>query len=93
MAHAAQRERLEMRVDPDIKRLAERASAVLGCASITEFVTSLIRENAPKILEQKTAIEVTNAQFDRFMATCNDTERKPGTRLSEAAKRLDAEGY
>lgn len=90
MAH---RERMEMRVDPDIKRLAERASAVLGCASLTEFVSTLIRENAPKILQQQTAIEVTNAQFDRFMAICSDTERKPSARILEAAKRLDAEGY
>lgn len=89
----AQRERMEMRVDPEIKRLAERASAVLGCASVTEFVSTLIRDNAPKILEQQSAIEVTNAQYDRFMAICSDTERKPSERILEAAKRLDAEGY
>ncbi len=89
----AQRERMEMRVDPEIKRLAERASAVLGCASVTEFVSALIRDNAPKILEQQSAIEVTNAQYDRFMAICRDTERKPSARILEAAKRLDDEGY
>ena len=93
MAHAIRRERIEMRVDSDIKQLAERASAVLGFASMTEFITNLIRENAPKILQQQTAIEVTNTQFDRFMAICNDTERKPSARILEAAKRLDNEGY
>jgi len=93
MAHALRNERIEMRVDPAIKQLAERASAALGCASMTEFLTSLIRENAPKILEQQSTIEVTNAQFDRFMAICNDIERKPSARILEAAKRLDAEGY
>jgi uncharacterized protein (DUF1778 family) len=93
MARAVRRERIEMRVDPDTKQLAERASAALGLASMTEFITNLIRENAPKILQQQTEIEVTNAQFDRFMAICNDTERKPSAHILEAAKRLDAEGY
>ena len=93
MAHAARRERIEMRVDADIKQLAERASAALGCASMTEFITTLIRENAPRILQQETSIQVTNAQFDHFMAICNDTEPKPSARIMEAAKRLDAEGF
>jgi uncharacterized protein (DUF1778 family) len=93
MAHAAQRERIEMRVDADIKQLAERASAALGCASLTEFITRLIRDNAPRILQQKASIQLTNAQFDNFIAICNDTERKPSTRILEAAKRLDAEGF
>ena len=48
MTHSAQRERIEMRVDEDIKQLAARASAALGCASLTEFITSLIRDTAPK---------------------------------------------
>ncbi|MES9858602.1 MAG: DUF1778 domain-containing protein [Sedimenticola sp.] len=93
MAHTARRERIEMRVDADIKQLAERASAALGCTSLTEFLTSLIRDNAPKILEHEASMQLTNNQFDNFIAICNDTERKPGARILEAAKRLDAEGY
>jgi uncharacterized protein (DUF1778 family) len=86
------RERIEMRVDIETKRIAERASAALGCASLTEFMTRLIRDNAPRILEQETSIQLTNAQFDRFVAVCNDTARNPSERISKAAKRLDAEG-
>jgi len=86
------RERIEMRVDTETKRIAERASAALGCASLTEFMTRLIRDNAPRILEQETSIKLTNAQFDHFVAVCNDTARKPSERISKAAKRLDDEG-
>jgi len=93
MTHATQRERIEMRVDPDIKQLAERASAALGCASLTEFITSLIRDNAPRILQQQVSIRLTNAQFDKFIDICNDTERKPSARIMEAAKQLDAKGF
>lgn len=92
MAQIKQRERIEMRVDPDIKQLAERASAVLGCASLTEFITTLIRDNAPRILQSDASIHLTNQQFDKFIAICNDAEAKPGDRILEAAKRLDTEG-
>lgn len=47
------RERIEMRVSPEVKSLAERASAAMGCNSLTEFVTRLIREHAPGILAKQ----------------------------------------
>lgn len=87
------RERIEMRVDAETKMMAERASAALGCSSLTEFVTRLIREHAPDILKKQTSIEVTNAQFDRFLAVCQDESIKPSPALQDAAKRLDEEGY
>jgi uncharacterized protein (DUF1778 family) len=87
------RERIEMRVDPETKSLAERASAALGCASLTEFVVRLIRENAPRILQNESSILLTNAQFDRFMSLCDDLERRPSERLMQAARRLDTEGF
>ena len=93
MAHAAQRERIEMRIDSETKSMAERASAALGCASLTEYLIRLIRENAPKALEQEASIQVTNTQFDNFVAICNNVELMPSDRIMAAAKRLDAEGF
>jgi uncharacterized protein (DUF1778 family) len=91
MAIAA-RERIDMRVDEETKQLAERAAAALG-TSTTEFITRLIRENAPAILERQATIRLTNAQFDRFMTICQDETRKPSARIVAAAKRLDEEGF
>lgn len=85
--------RIEMRVDNEVKAMAERAAAALGCASLTEFMVRLVRENAPRILEQEAAIEVTNAQFDRFIALCEESSREPSAKILEAARRLDKEGY
>jgi uncharacterized protein (DUF1778 family) len=90
---AAARERIDMRVDEETKQMAERAAAALGCASLTEFITRLIRENAPAILERQASIQLTNEQFDHFMAVCQDETRKPGARILAAAKRLDDEGF
>ena len=92
MIHAVHRERIEMRVDSETKSMAERASAALGCASLTEYMTRLIRDNAPKTLEKEAAIQLTNAQFDNFFTTCNDAELVPSDNIMAAAKRLDAEG-
>ena len=82
-----------MRVDADTKQLAERASAALGCASLTEFITRLIRDNAPKILQHETSIQLSKTQFEKFVAICDDTERKPSNRIVEAARRMDSEGF
>ena len=92
MAHAAHA-RIEMRIDPKDKQLAERAAAALGCASLTEFMTRLIRENAPKILEHETSIRLANDRFDQFVAACEETERTPSAKILDTAKRLDAEGF
>ncbi|VAW66865.1 hypothetical protein MNBD_GAMMA10-3287 [hydrothermal vent metagenome] len=89
---ATRRERIDMRVEHSVKQLAERASAARG-ASLTEYISALIREDAPKILESEASIRLTDAQFDHFIAVCNDTEQKPSKRILDAAKRLDAEGY
>jgi len=85
-------ERIDMRIDRSVKQLAERASAARG-ASITEYITALIREDAPKTLENQASIKLTNAQFDHFIAVCDDTEQKPSKSILDAAKRLDDEGF
>lgn len=87
------RERIEMRVSPEVKILAERASAAMGCNSLTEFLTGLIREHAPSILAKQTTVELTNTQFDNFLSVCNDKTLKPSKSIQKVAKRLDREGY
>ena len=86
-------QRLEMRVDQETKQMAERASAALGCASLTEYITRLIRENSPGIIRQQTEIKLTNQQFDQFITLCEDDSIKPSPRLLKVAKCLDKEGY
>jgi uncharacterized protein (DUF1778 family) len=86
-------QRIDLRVDLETKQIAERASAALGCASLTEYITRLIRENSPQIIQQQTEIMLGNQQFDRFIALCEETDLKPGERLVQTAQRLDKEGY
>ncbi len=93
MATVANQHRIEMRVDLETKQIAERAAAALGCSSLTEYITRLIRENSPKIIQQQTEIKLTNQQFDRFIKACQDTTLKPSKEILAAAKLLDAEGF
>ena len=86
------RERIEMRIDAESKSMAERASAALGCTSLTEFITRLIREHAPTILQEQATLQLTNAQFDRFLVACQGS-KSPSSCLLSVAKTLDEEGY
>jgi len=85
-------QRIEMRVDLETKQMAERAASALGCVSLTEYITRLIRESSPQIIQQQTEIKLNNQQFDNFIKLCEDTQSKPSERLLIAAKRLDNEG-
>ncbi|MFV2057889.1 MAG: DUF1778 domain-containing protein [Thiohalomonadales bacterium] len=84
--------RLEMRVPQEIKELAEKSSALLGNASLTEFVIQAIREKASRVLTEANVITLSNQQFDVFMAACEHSG-KPSKQLLEAAKTFDDAGY
>ena len=88
---ATSTQRIEMRVDTVIKQMAERASAVSGC-SLTEYITRLIAENAPKVLKMQTEINLTNKEFDRFVEVCR-VAKPPSPRILDAAECLDNEGF
>lgn len=86
-------QRIEMRVDIETKQMAERASAALGCSSLTEYITRLIRENSPEIIQQQTNIKLSNQQFEHFIELCEDITQEPSKKLLAAARKLDREGY
>jgi len=93
MTDTNRRERIEMRVNAETKLLAERASAALGYASLTEYLTRLIHDNAPEVVSAQAGITVSSACFDHFLAACDATEMRPSERILQAAERLDGEGY
>ncbi len=76
--------RLDMRLKKEVKAKAEKASALLGLKSLTEYVVNLIDENATQVIKQHESITVENDIFDRFMSTC-ETIHAPNKALREAA--------
>ena len=84
-------DRIDIRTDPETKQLAERASAASGC-TVTQYLTRLIRTDAPKILEEVASIRLTNEQFDRFVDICSK-EEPLSDKIKETARKLDMEGF
>ncbi len=88
---AIKTERVEARFMPEVKLLAERAAVASG-VSLTDYLAKLVREDAPKTLKAQTEIQLTNLQFDHFIAIC-EAEHEPAQAIKDAARRLDEEGF
>lgn len=91
MATRLNYERLEAKIQPEIKRLAERAALVSG-VTLTDYLIKLIQENAPKTLKAYTEIKLKNDQFDKFLSICN-SDRELSKELKKASNLLDDEGF
>ena len=77
--------RLDMRLDEEVKAKAEKASALLGLKSLTEYVVRLMDDNATEVISQHESIVVEDDVFDRFMQACEEN-RKPNKALRDAVK-------
>jgi uncharacterized protein (DUF1778 family) len=64
--------RFDMRLDPVVKEKAEKATALLGLSSLTEFVVRLMDEHATRIIREYESMVVKDDIFDRFMVACKE---------------------
>ena len=76
--------RFDMRLDEEVKTKAEKASALLGSKSLTEYVVKLMDDDATAVIAQHESITIENDIFDRFMDACKKV-RKPNKALLDAA--------
>jgi uncharacterized protein (DUF1778 family) len=76
--------RLDMRLDEEIKAKAEKASALLGMKSLTEYVVRLMDNDATQVIAEHESITVIGDVFDRFMGACEKVAQ-PNDALREAA--------
>ncbi|WP_099608882.1 DUF1778 domain-containing protein [Vibrio coralliilyticus] len=83
--------RLDIRLDEEIKAKAEKASALLGLRSLTEYVVRLMDEDATQVIEQHESIVVKETVFDEFMMAC-DKAKAPNQALLDAAKLTNESG-
>ena len=84
--------RYEMQWDEETYALAERAARASGLTSIKAYVTQLVKQHAPEVLEAYSSIQLTNAHFDAFCEAC-DNPPAPTAKLRKAAQALDQEGF
>ena len=84
--------RLDMRLSPDIKAKAEKASALLGVRSLTEYIVRLIDENSTKVIQQYESMTVENNIFDNFIQICEELHA-PNKKLVDAAAFTKKQGF
>ena len=77
--------RLDISLDQTIKSKAEKATALLGFNSLSEYVVSLIDEDASNIIAEHEAIVVESDVFDLFIKAC-DKANRPSSALLAAKK-------
>lgn len=75
--------RLDLRIDEEIKAKAEKASALLGLKSLTEYVVKLMDEDASKVIAEHESMTVKDDIFDQFMAACEHA-KQPNSSLKTA---------
>ena len=83
--------RIDLRLDEEIKAKAEKASALLGLKSLTEYVVRLMDEDATQVIQEYESIQVQDSVFDEFIAAC-DKARAPNQALIDAADFTDESG-
>ncbi len=75
--------RLDIRLDEEIKAKAEKASALLGLKSLTEYVVRLMDEDSTQVISEHESVTVGANAFDRFMSAC-DEAKAPNDALRKA---------
>lgn len=91
MAMRSAYERLEAKIQPETKRLAERA-ALIKKMTLTDYLVSLIQSDAPKTLKAYQDLTLANQQFDHFSEICN-SKRPLSQEMKRAIDLLDKEGF
>lgn len=77
--------RIDLRLAPDIKMLAQRASSIAGSGNLSEFVIQAIREKSMRVMTEMQVIALEADAFDNFWAACE--QAPPPNPALQAAQR------
>ena len=75
--------RIDMRLDEAVKVAAEKAAALKGMKSLTEYVVRLIEKDSKQVIREHESITLKDDVFDRFITAC-DAAEAPNKKLREA---------
>ena len=75
--------RIDMRIDETVKAAAEKAAALEGMKSLTEYVVRLIEKDSQRVIKEHEAITLEDDVFDRFIQAC-EAVQAPNQKLREA---------
>lgn len=84
--------RLDIRLDDTVKSKAEKASALLGLKSLTEYIVRIMDERSSEVLSEYERIVVSDDVYDQFARACEHAE-KPNDALHAAAEYSIKRGF
>lgn len=83
--------RIDMKIDSETKLLAERVATLKG-QTLSGYILSLIRQDAPQVLAQQQRLQLSNQAYDSFLQACKTTEWQTSDKLKHYARQLDEQG-
>lgn len=83
--------RIDMKIDLETKLLAERVASLKG-QTLSGYILSLIRQDAPQVIEQQQRLQLSNQAFDSFMQACQNSDWQSTDTLRRYAQQLDNQG-
>ncbi|WP_330924953.1 DUF1778 domain-containing protein [Candidatus Sororendozoicomonas aggregata] len=83
--------RLDLRLNEEIKAKAEKASALLGLKSLTEYVVHLMDQDATRVIAEHESMVVEDDVFDRFTTACQQV-KQPNKKLKDALRLTREQG-
>ena len=75
--------RIDMRIDETVKAAAEKAAALEGMKSLTDYIVQLIEKDAQRVIKAHGMLVLKDDVFDRFIQAC-DAANAPNKKLREA---------
>ncbi len=84
--------RLDIRLDESVKLRAEKAAALLGLNSLTDFVIQAMSERANEVLKEYGKTVLQDEVFDQFMEACEKAS-EPNAALRDAVSYTREQGY
>jgi len=82
--------RIDMRIDESVKAAAEKAAALEGMKSLTEYVVRLIEKDSERVILEHDSITLKEDVFDRFLSACEAADA-PNKKLREALAFTEAQ--
>lgn len=83
--------RIDMRIDETVKAAAEKAAALEGMKSLTEYIVRLIEKDSQRVIKEHESITVENDLFDRFIQACS-AAKAPNRKLKAAKEQAQRNG-
>lgn len=72
-----------MRIDENLKASAEKAAALKGMKSLSEYLVHLIEKDADQVIREHESVTLKDSVFDRFTAAC-EKAGQPNKKLKDA---------